>query len=404
MSTSFIYHALGLPGYDYVRQDFVAGNVLIYVRPKAKLVKCSRCKHRHVIHKGRSERWLRTVPIGIKPIWIVVDVPRVQCRKCGCVRRIKLSIADPRRWYTHKFERYVRSLVKMMTMLDVSTLLGVGWDVVKDIFKRDLKHRFGQPKLSKLKYIAIDEISVRKGHKYLTLVMDLKSGAVVFVGDGKGADALLPFWKRLKRSQAGIKAVATDLSPAYIGAVLKNLPHVPLVFDHFHVVKLMNDKLTEVRRKLHREIKNTMGKDVLKGTRWLLLKNPENLNAERDEQQHLEEALRLNKPLATAYYLKEDLRQIWSQPSKKDAAEFLESWISRARASGIAPLDTMAKTLATHSFGILAWFDHPISSGPMEGTNNKIKTMKRQAYGYRDLEFFKLRIMGIHEAKYALTG
>ncbi len=151
----------------------------------------------------------------------------------------------------------------------------------------------------------------------------------------------------------------------------------------------MNDKLT---------------KDVLKGTRWLLLKNPENLNADRDEQQRLEEALRLNKPLATAYSLKEDLRQRWSQPNKKDAATFLESWISRARASGIALLMTIANTLATHSFGILAWYGHPISSGPMEGTNNKIKTMKRQAYGYRDLEFFKLRIMGIHEAKYALAG
>lgn len=265
-------------------------------------------------------------------------------------------------------------------------------------------HRFGKPKLSKLKYIAIDEISVRKGHKYLTLVMDLKSGAVVFVGNGKGAEALLPFWKRLKRSKAEIKAVATDLSAAYIGAVLENLRGVPLVFDHFHVVKLMNDKLTEVRRKLHREMKDAMDKDVLKGTRWLLLKNPENLNSDKNEQQHLEEALRLNKPLATAYYLKEDLRQIWSQPNKKDAAKFLENWIARARASSIAPLGTMANTLATHSFGILAWYDHPISSGPMEGTNNKIKTMKRQAYGYRDLEFFKLRIMGIHEAKYALTG
>ncbi|WP_245577921.1 transposase [Maridesulfovibrio bastinii] len=180
----------------------------------------------------------------------------------------------------------------MMTMLDVATLLGVGWDVVKDIFKRDLKHRFGKPKLSELKYIAIDEISVRKGHKYLTLVMDLKSGAVVLVGDGKGAEALLPFWTRLKRNKAKIKAVATDLIPAYIVAVLENLPRIPLVFDHFHVVKLMNDKLTEVRRKLHRELKDTMGNDVLKGTRWLLLKNPENLNADRDEQQHLEEDLR----------------------------------------------------------------------------------------------------------------
>ncbi len=404
MSTSLIYHAFGLRGYDYVRQDFVAGNVFLHVRPKPKLIRCPRCRHRQVIHRGHSQRWLRTVPIGFKPVWLIVDVPRVQCRACGRVRRIDIGIAQPRRWYTRQFEKYVRSLAGMMTMLDVSTLLNIGWDTVKDIFKRDLSRRFGRPNLSKLKYIAIDEISIRKGHKYLTLVMDLASGAVVFVGDGKGADALLPFWSRLKRSRAKLKAVATDLSTAYISAVVERLPGVPLVFDHFHVVKLMNDKLTEVRRKLYRELKDTAGKKVLKGTRWILLKNPENLNTDKNEPSQLAEALRLNEPLAAAYYLKEDLRQIWSQPSKEDAEEFLTGWISRAEASGVKPIMIMAKTMASHRHGILAWYDHSISSGPMEGTNNKIKTMKRQAYGYRDLEFFKLRIMGIHEAKYALTG
>ena len=112
----------------------------------------------------------------------------------------------------------------------------------------------------------------------------------------------------------------------------------------------------------------------------------------------------MNEPLAKAYYLKEDLRQIWNQTDKKEAERFLDDWIKRADNSGVPQLKTMAQTMAGSSFGILAWYDHPISSGPMEGTNNKIKTMKRQAYGFRDQEFFKLRIMGIHEAKYALTG
>ncbi|WP_419787187.1 ISL3 family transposase [Pseudodesulfovibrio sp.] len=114
--------------------------------------------------------------------------------------------------------------------------------------------------------------------------------------------------------------------------------------------------------------------------------------------------MRLNKPLATAYYLKEDLRQLWSQPDKATAEKVINDWIARAEASEIRPLQVMARTLASHRFGILAYYDHPISSGPIEGTNNKIKTLKRQTYGYRDTEFFKLRIMGIHESKYALTG
>ena len=245
---------------------------------------------------------------------------------------------------------------------------------------------------------------MKKGHKYLTLVMDLQSGAVVFVGDGKGGKALEPFWQALSKTRAKIQAVATDMSAAYIDAALENLPGVPLVVDHFHIVKLMNEALTEVRRGLYHELRDVMGRKVLKGSRWILLKNPENLCLERDEARHLEEALRLNEPLATAYYMKEDLRQIWSQENKQAAKTTLESWIRRAVSSGIGPLIRIGKTLAAYTFGILNWYDHPISSGPMEGTNNKIKVMKRMAYGYRDMEFFKLRILVIHEAKYAQTG
>ncbi len=198
MSTSFLYHAYGLQGHDYVRQSFVAGSIIFWVKPTEKLVRCPECKSFHVIKRGTSERWLRTLPIGFKPVWLAIEVPRVECRDCGCLRRIDIRIAEPRRWYTKAFERYVLSLAKVMTMLDVAKLLGIGWDGVKDIFKRHLHRKFGRPRLSRLKYIAIDEISVRKGHKYLTLVMDLQRGNIVFVGDGKGADALKPFWERLK--------------------------------------------------------------------------------------------------------------------------------------------------------------------------------------------------------------
>ncbi len=214
----------------------------------------------------------------------------------------------------------------------------------------------------------------------------------------------MPFWEWLRRTHARIAAVATDISAAYIGAVAENLPGAALVLEHFHVVKLKNDKLLELLRRLYHELKGPLQKKALKGSRWVLLKNPENLNDERDERERLEEALRLNEPLAMAYYLKEDLRQIWSQPNKASASQVLDDWITHANVSNVEPLMRMSATLAAYRTGILAWYDHPISSGPMEGTNNKIRTMKRQAYGYRDMEFFKLRIMGIHEAKYFLTG
>ncbi len=118
----------------------------------------------------------------------------------------------------------------------------------------------------------------------------------------------------------------------------------------------------------------------------------------------LKEALELNRPLAAAYYTKEDLRQAWRQPDKKTARDFLIDWIYRAGRSGVSMLVKMARTVAIHLKGILAYYDYPISTGPLEGTNKKIKTMKRQAYGFRDHEFFKLKIMALHESKYVLTG
>ena len=404
MSTSLLYHAFGIRGYDYVRTQYQDGQVVFTITQDPDDCRCSACGSREVISRGHAERRFRSLPIGRRTTAVVLPIPRVECTACGRVRQVKVPFADPRRSYTRSFERYVLELSRSMTIRDVAHHLDIGWDTVKDIQKRDLSRRYAKPKLKHLRALAIDEIAVAKGHRYLTVVMDLESGAVVFVGDGKGADALKPFWKRLRPSGAKIEAVAMDMSAAYRSAVSIHLPRAVIVFDHFHVVKLFNDKLSDLRRQLYREATDVQHKAVLKGTRWLLLKNAENLDEEKDEKSRLQEALKLNEPLATAYYLKEDLRRFWEQPGKRFATTFLDGWIRRAEASGIKVLQQMARTLAAHRSGLLAYYDVMISSGPMEGTNNKIKTMKRQAYGFRDLEFFKLKILAIHETKYALVG
>jgi transposase len=335
---------------------------------------------------------------------IELSIQRVECKSCGAIRQVKVGFANENSRYTRGFERYVLDLSSHTTIADAADHLGVSWDVVKDIQKRYLQRKFARPKLGRLKQIAIDEIYVGKRHKYLTIVLDLETGAVVFVGEGKGGDALDPFWRRVKAARAKIEAVAIDMSQAYFRAVTINLPKAILVFDHFHVIKLFNENLTQLRRDLYREAVDLLQKEVLKGTRWLLLKNPENLDDKRNERARLEEALRLNQPLACAYYLKEDLRQIWDQPDKAKAKAAFEDWIRRAAASGIRMLQKLAKTLAAHAEGILAYYDYPISTGPLEATNNKIKTMQRQAYGFRDQVFFKLKIYALHLTTYALVG
>jgi len=403
MSTSILYHGFGIYGYRYTSTQYRDGAIIFTIEKDPHSLRCPCCKSGQVTRRGFQTRWFHALPIGRKQIYIKLDIPRVFCRLCSFVRQITIGFADERLTYTKSFERYVVELSRHMTIQDVAHHLDVGWDMIKEIQRRYLTKRYSRPILKDLELIAIDEISIGKGHNYLTVVLDLISGAVVFVGNGKGADALVPFWKRLKSSRARIQAVAIDMSPAYISAVSENLPKATIVFDHFHLIKLFNEKLSDLRRDLHREATED-GKKVLKGLRWLLLKNPSNLKPEHNEEQRLEEALLLNSSLATAYYLKEDLRQLWFQKNKELATAHLDDWVARAKISGVKMLLTFSETLAKHRDGVLAYFDFPISTGPLEGTNNKIKTLQKQAYGFRDMDFFKLKILGLHETKYALVG
>jgi transposase len=404
MSTTLLYHGFGLVGYQHSGLRVEGGKLTFRIEQPRERLRCSQCGSAEVWSQGSTQRTFRTVPLGCKPCFLEFRVPRVYCLDCSANQQVKIPFADVKKHYTHQFERYVLELSRYTTIQDVAKHLQVSWDTVKDIQARHLQQRFGKPKLHKLKEIAIDEIAIGKGHHYLTVVLNLRSGAVVFVGDGKGVKALEPFWRRLRRARAQVVAVATDMSPAYTRAVRENLRGAVHVFDHFHVIKLFNDKLSAFRRQLYHEAASEKDQQILKGTRWLLLKNPENLDTSRNEHERLARALRLNQPLAVAYYMKEDLRQLWGQPDKRTARRVLKDWITRARISGISILVQFADTLEQHQEGILAYYDHRISTGPLEGTNNKIQTMKRQAYGFRDHEFFKLKILGLHETKHALVG
>jgi transposase len=404
MSTTLLYQMFGIQGYEYRRTDYHEGSACFVIEQRREKYRCSECGSPAVHAQGHKDRFLRSLPIGGKPTFVYLKVARVLCFQCELTRQVKVLFADPWRTYTHAFERYALELSQFGTIQDVSRHLDVSWDIIKDIQKRNLVKKFSKPKLKNLKEIAIDEVAIGKGHRYFTLVLNLRSGAVVFVGDGKGVEALTPFWKRLRASHAKVRAVATDMSKAYIKAVRDHLPRAIHVFDHFHVIKLFNDKLSAFRRDLYRELTDTHEREILKGTRWLLLKNPENLEDDRNETQRLADALALNTPLTLAYYLKEDLKQIWDQGSKATARRVLEDWIRRAEASGISMLRSFAATLQDHRDGILAYYDCPISTGPLEGLNNKIQTMKRQAFGFRDPEFFKLKILAIHKTKRVLVG
>lgn len=405
MSEWMLYHVWGIRGYSVAGCQKVDRDcILVNIDAKVQVLRCPRCGTKNVVRKGTNPRLWRGTSVGSRRVYFEAQVPRVHCARCGITRQIRVTFADEKRRHTRQFERYALELAQISTTADAADHLDVSWDTVRDIEVRHLEKKYKKPKLKQLRRIAIDEIYLGKGMKYLTVVLDLVSGAIVFVGRGKGADALDGFWRRLAGSKARIEAVAADMSPAYALAVREHLPNATLVNDRFHVIKLCNEMLTELRRQLYREAATRLERDVLKGTRWLLLKRIDNLDDERGEPAKLLQALELNQSLSVAYYLKEDLNQFWEQRDRTAASRFLHSWIESAEASGIRLLQKFARTLAQRRRSLLAWYDYPISTGPLEAVNNKIKLMNRQAFGYRDPEFFRLKLYALHKARYALVG
>jgi transposase len=396
METSLLYHMFSLHKQEHCSTFYKDKSIYFTVQTKTSELCCPKCGKRHVVKNGVVVRQFLSVPVGHKRTYIIMRVQKIICKNCGYHGQEYLPFSTGKRTYTNQFARYVVGLSRIGTIKDVAGYLHVHWSVVKDIQKRHLKIHFGRPDISQVKNIGIDEFAVRKGHVYKTIVADLDTGRIIYVGEGKGADSLDKFWKRVRRNSVTIENVATDLSSAFISSVIENAPEATHVFDHFHVVKLMNDAIDEIRRDAYNEERNINKRNVLKGTRWLLLRNERDI-MDRRSKNRLENALRMNKPLAAAYYLKESLKEIWMQANMADAEDVLKTWCRQAYDSHVAKLVKMANTILAHRTGILAWYNCNISTAKVEGINNKIKTMKRIAYGYRDDEFFKLKLYSLHD-------
>lgn len=402
-TTSFIYHALGLQGYKLLKTEYRKGAVYFHIRRKKGKRRCAICKARwhQLTLDGTFTRTFRAVPIGRRPVFIVLHGHRQACKRCGALKRERFAYAKGKRRYMDGFARYVLDLLRFTNMLFAARLLHTGWDLIKDISRRDLQKRFKQRKLSKVRYIAVDEFAVRKGHRYMTVVLNLETGEILWAEEGKSAEALIPFLKRLKRRRVKLKAVAMDLGGAYQKAVKQVFPNLDIVFDPYHVMALANKALDDTRKDLARAL-GKQGKSVLKGSKYLLLRGLEHLKPGQIER--MMELMEANRPLYMAYLLKEELRRFWDFPSMNMAERFLAGWIGRAVCTQNPHLIKLAATLVEHLDGLLAYFRHRISTGPLEGLNNKIKTLKKQAYGFRDIEYFKLRLYFLHESTYALTG
>ena len=398
--------------------------------------KCKGCKSDDLKFRKGKFRRIRSLDFGRVRVYVEVEVRRIRCRKCGKMFREKIPfLASPKARVTRAFEWEMFELRSQMSITAVSEWLDIDPDTVKDAEKRILDARYRRVDLKGVRMIGIDELYVfgneRSNRKYITVVRDMETGAVLNVSRGKGGDALKCFRWRLRTQKPHIECVCMDMSNAYGKWVRENLPGVPVIYDHFHVIKAMNDHINGIRRKAmarisadvrrcireldvekmakeevlaaikEQEKREEEAKKSLKGNMRLPLMDKEDIEKDPKAKKKLDRMLDENKDLGKAYVMKEKLRDIYLYcQSKGSAKAMLLDWIEEAKASDVAELEKMAKTIEEHLEGVLGfWEFRGASNAKTEGFNNKIRWLIKQAYGYRDFKYFRLKIFDLPNLK-----
>jgi transposase len=338
-------------------------------------------------------RRVRDLNLAHARVDLVVPNRKLRCANCRAIRTEGHSFLGPYRRHTLRFERAVADLCRHLPIKQVADHFDLSWHAVKEIDKRRLEQEVGTPCYEGLRLLAVDEVAVHKGHTYLTTVLDLETGRIVWVGKGRTEATLASFFAELTPEQLeSIEAVASDMASGFRNAVEKACPHAAQVYDLFHVVAKYSREVVDVVRLEEAKKQDEAGRKLIKGSRYLLLKNAPNLLG--SQRKALRELLAANQNLNTVYVLKDQLKRIWEYKHPAWARKALDQWCALALESGIAALATFARSLLRHTTGILNHCRYPINTGRLEGINNKIKVIKRQAYGFRDDAYFILKIKG----------
>jgi transposase len=394
MSTLSIAKYFPFPRARIIDQSFYLGatQARIEVFPDQRFHPiCHICGHQSVNIHSWAERTVRDLNLASVQVWLHCQYRKILCLQCQRILIEDLELFHPYFRVTQRLAQYIHELCKLMTVKEVAKHLGLDWKTVKNIDKLFLEKQYGQPHYDGLRILAIDEISIRKGHQYLTIVLDYLTGRVVWIGKHRKARTLTRFFNQLSPQQRkSLEAIVMDMWDPYIKAVQKKTPQVKIVFDLFHVVAQFSRVIDQVRNSEYRKASQE-NKEVFKGAKYLLLKNRSNVRRKKDRQQ-LRELLQLNEVINTVFILKDKLKHIWSYRSRTWANNALDEWCALARALRNRALTKFVQMLDRYRYGILNHCDYPIHTGMLEGVNNKIKVIKRKAYGFHDLRYFSLKI------------
>jgi transposase len=353
----------------------------VEVAPTTRVPYCSACmrRARHV-YDHRSREWRHLDFAGME-VTLKYRRRRVDCRHCGEVHAELVPWADPGSRFTRDFEDQAAYFAQVMDRTTTSRMLRIAWRTVGQIIERVVARLGPADRLEDLEYIGLDELSYRRHHEYITTVVDHVGSKVVWAAKGKSAATVDEFFKALGPERAAkLKGITMDMSGAYIEAVKRGAPEAQIIFDRFHIQRLAQDAVDQVRREQVRLLAGSDDAKTLKRTRWALLKNPWNLTAVEGDK--LIEVQRDNRPLYRAYLLKESLAEIFSRRQVNVAREKFTQWCSWAARSRLAPFKKLAGTIRRHLDGILAFIATGLSNGPIEGLNGKIRTITRRAYGF----------------------
>jgi len=338
-------------------------------------------------------RWVRDLPILDAQTHLLVHRCRLACPRCG-PKLERLSWLERYARVTTRLAESVARLCAAMPIKQVAAYYGLGWDQTKAIDKAYLGRTLGPVDLSGVEQIAMDEFAIQKGHRYATVVVEPHEKRVLWVGRGRSREDVRPFFQMLgEEGCRRLRAVAMDMNASYELEVKHHCPQAEVVYDLFHVVmKYGREVIDRVRvDEANRLRHDKPARKVVKGSRWLLLRNPRNIERKEDRVK-LKELLAANRKLATVYVLKDDLKHLWDFVSVGHARRFWRHWYSRAMRSRIEPLKAFARKLKAYLPGILAHCQYPLHTSLLEGINHKIKVIKRMAYGFRDDDYFFLKI------------